>query len=71
MDSRSNPVFVRAYPYPDLCVWVIYTSWCFSAWYKRFNISRLNTYLRVSFWLAIAQAVVGFALPFTVLHGLR
>ncbi len=54
-----------------ICVWVIYTSWCFSVWYKRFNISRLNTYLRVSFWLAIAQAVVGFALPFTVSHFLH
>ncbi|WP_418969019.1 hypothetical protein [Alloscardovia omnicolens] len=52
-------------PIPIL-VWVIYTAWCFSFGYKHLNLTRLDMYLRVSFWLAIAQAVVGFALPFTV-----
>ncbi|MFD0704583.1 hypothetical protein ACFQY8_02310 [Alloscardovia venturai] len=45
---------------------IVYTVWRFTMGFTKLNNSSFYKYFQVTFWLAIAQAVVGFALPFTV-----
>lgn len=44
--------------------WVLYTVWQFAL--ARPEKRSLDTYLRVTFWCALAEAGFGFLLPFTV-----
>ncbi|TCD54220.1 hypothetical protein EJ419_04030 [Alloscardovia theropitheci] len=53
------------FPIP-VTVWTVLTTYHFSFGYTKLSTERLLTYLRVSFWLAIAQAIIGFSIPFTV-----